>query len=39
MTGEINRDYVAQMQWGLWITGRKWCDHIVYNPDFGSHPD
>jgi len=34
----INRDYVAQIQWGLWITGGKWCDHIVYNPDFGGHP-
>ncbi len=38
MTGEINRDYVAQMQWGMWISRRKWCDHIVYNPDFGGHP-
>jgi len=38
MTGEINRDYVAQMQWGLWITGRKWCDHVVYNPDFKDCP-
>ena len=38
MTGEINRDYVAQMQWGLWVTGRKWCDHIVFNPDFGGFP-
>lgn len=38
MTGEIKSDYVAQMQWGLWITGRSWCDHVVYNSDFGGHP-
>ena len=24
-----------QMQFGLWLTGRKWCDYINYHPDAG----
>lgn len=27
-------DYYAQVQGGLFITGRKWCDFISYHPDF-----
>lgn len=26
-------EYDHQMQGGLWITGRKWCDFIMYVPD------
>lgn len=34
LTGEIyNNDYVYQMQGYLWITGRKWCDFVTYDPD------
>jgi len=22
------------MQWGLLLSDRKWCDYVVYNPDF-----
>jgi len=34
MTGEIyNNDYIYQIQGYLWITGRKWCDFITYDPD------
>ena len=33
-TRKIQPDYIAQMQWGMFITGRKWCDFIVYHPDF-----
>jgi exodeoxyribonuclease (lambda-induced) len=25
-------DYVDQIQGGMWITGRKWCDFIMYCP-------
>lgn len=25
-------DYIAQVQGGLWVTGRKWCDFISYFP-------
>lgn len=34
LTGEIyNQDYVYQIQGYLWITGRKWCDFVTYDPD------
>lgn len=25
-------EYIHQMQGGMWITGRKWCDFIMYAP-------
>ena len=25
--------YMEQMQMQMWITGRKWCDFVVYDPD------
>lgn len=28
------KDYFAQMQFNLFVTGRKWCDYIVYHPGF-----
>ena len=31
-TGDVS-EYLCQMQGGLWITGRKWCDFIQYVPD------
>jgi exodeoxyribonuclease (lambda-induced) len=31
-TGDVS-DYVHQMQGGMWITGRKYCDFIMYVPD------
>lgn len=34
LTGEIyNTDYIYQIQGYLWVTGRKWCDFITYDPD------
>lgn len=35
-TLEIDPGHMAQMQWGIFLTGRKWCDYVVYHPDF--HP-
>lgn len=29
-------EYMHQMQGGMWITGRKWCDFIMYVPDLAS---
>lgn len=26
-------DVINQVQMGLWITGRKWCDFVLYYPD------
>jgi hypothetical protein len=31
-TGDVS-EYHHQIQGGLWITGRKWCDFIMYVPD------
>lgn len=33
-TQEIDASHLAQMQWGLFVSGRQWCDYVVYNPDF-----
>lgn len=33
-TGVIPSAYYAQMQWLLWISGRQWCDFVVFHPDF-----
>ena len=34
-TGDIS-DYEHQIQGGMWITGRKWCDFIMYVPKLES---
>lgn len=34
-TGDTS-EYDHQMQGGLWISGRKWCDFIMYVPDLAS---
>ena len=34
LTGEIyNPEFVYQIQGYLWVTGRKWCDFITFDPD------
>lgn len=35
VTGDVS-EYMHQMQGGMWITGRKWCDFIMYVPDLES---
>lgn len=32
LTGDVKRDYIYQMQTGLFVTGRKWCDFVSYCP-------
>lgn len=34
-TGDVS-EYMHQMQGGMWITGRKWCDFIMYVPDLAT---
>jgi len=34
LTREIDKAHMAQMQWGLLISGRRWCDYVMYHPDF-----
>ena len=31
LTGVIDPDHIKQMQWGLWVSGREWCDYVVFN--------
>ncbi len=31
---EIKPEYIAQMQFQMACTGRKWCDFMSYNPNF-----
>ena len=31
-SGDVS-EYAHQMQGGMWITGRQWCDFIMYVPD------
>lgn len=31
-TGKVPRQYVAQIQGQMWITNRKWCDFVSYDP-------
>ena len=38
ITNEIPKQYFFQMQWGMFISGRKWCDYVVYNPDYHKSP-
>lgn len=34
LTGEPPSEYKAQVMGQMWVTGRKWCDFVSYNPDF-----
>lgn len=34
-TGDVS-EYIHQMQGGMWITGRKWCDFLMYAPALES---
>lgn len=34
-SGDLS-EYMHQMQGGLWITGRKWCDFVMYAPQLAS---
>lgn len=29
--------YMPQIQGQMWISGRKWCDFVSFNPDFPPH--
>ena len=31
LTEEIDEQYEAQIQWQLAVTGRKWCDYVVFD--------
>ncbi len=33
-TGKIDDGYMYQMQMQMYVTGREWCDYVVFNPYF-----
>lgn len=37
MSGDIDDDYITQIQWQLACTGRKWCDYVGYDPRLPAH--
>ncbi len=37
LTRDIN-EYADQVQGGLWITGRAWCDVLIYHPSIPIKP-
>lgn len=34
LDGKIDTKYWWQMQMQMMVTGRKWCDYVVYNPNY-----
>ena len=32
--GVVPKDYAAQLDFQLWVTGRNWCDFVTYDPRF-----
>jgi YqaJ-like viral recombinase domain len=30
-TGDVS-EYIDQVQFGFWVSGRKWCDVLIYDP-------
>lgn len=36
-SGEIDEDYLTQIQWQLACTGRKWCDFVSFDPRLPAH--
>jgi putative phage-type endonuclease len=33
-TGKIDKKYYNQMQYQMYVTGRKWCDYFGFNPNY-----
>jgi putative phage-type endonuclease len=36
--GRMPTIYIPQVQGNLWVTGRKWCDFISYDPRYKPRP-
>lgn len=34
LDGKIKPEYYSQMNMQMLVTGRTWCDYVVYNPNF-----
>jgi hypothetical protein len=36
LTGQIDAGHLAQMQWNMFVTGRIWCDYVVFHPNVAA---
>lgn len=37
-TDKIDGKYIKQMQWGMFVCKRKWCDFVSYSPSVKAKP-
>lgn len=37
MSGEVDPDYITQIQWQLACTKRQWCDFVSFDPRLPAH--
>lgn len=37
LSGDIDPDYITQIQWQLACTQRKWCDYVGFDPRLPAH--
>lgn len=37
LTGKVKREYILQMQWQMYCTGRAWCDFVSYDDRLPSN--
>lgn len=37
LAGEVPSKHIAQIQWQMACTGRKWCDFVSYDPRLPEH--
>ncbi len=37
LTEKIDTKYIWQMQMQMFVTGRKWCDFVAYNPNYSKY--
>lgn len=39
LSGEFPKEYTAQVQGQLWVSGREWCDFVSYDPRINTDAD
>ena len=39
VAGKMPEEYLAQVQGQMWVSGRKWCDFVSYDPRVNSSAD
>lgn len=39
LSGEFPKEYTAQVQGQLWVSGRQWCDFVSYDPRINTDAD